>query len=229
MLLTKAAVAQVREYRLGHIPAKGQDPSTIKKPGISSLALAATPTAFHVTVLPQSPFLVLPEVSSERREYAPIAWLEPPIVPSNKLRIMENVKPEVFALLTSAMHMGWMRTVGGRLESRYQYSIGIVYNTFPTPPTRNLISLAPHAQAILDARAKHPGATLADIYDPDVMPADLRRAHQANDRAVDKLYRKGGFISERERVEHLFMLYEKMVDGMLAKQKAPRRTRKATP
>ena len=216
---TKAVVANVREYRLGNIPAKGKDKSTIKQPGMSSLSLAETPTAFHVTVLPKSSFLVLPEVSSERREYAPIGWLEPPTVPSNLVRIVANATRPEFSILTSAMHMAWLRTFGGRLESRYRYSIGLVYNTFPMPTATDLNMLEPYAQAILEARAKFPDATLAELYDPDIMPTALRRAHVANDKAVDKLYRKSGFASERERVEHLFMLYEKMTAGMLAAEK----------
>ena len=126
-----------------------------------------------------------------------------------------------FALLTSAMHMAWMRHVGGRLKSDYRYSIGLVYNTFPTPPgSSDLSKLEPLAQAVLDARSTHPGATLADLYDPDLMPPNLRRAHQALDRAVDRLYRAKGFASERERVEHLFMLYEKMRAPLEAVMKA---------
>ena len=93
----------------------------------------------------------------------------------------------------------------------------MVYNAFPMPPTSDLSKLAPHAQAILDARANYPDASLADLYDPDIMPADLRRAHQANDKAVDRLYRKAAFTSERDRVEHLFWLYEKMTNPLLAK------------
>ena len=96
--------------------------------------LADTPTLYHVNVLPTAPFLVLPEVSSERREYVPIGWLEPPVVPSNKLRLLPDATVGDFALLTSAMHMAWMRAVTGRLESRYMYSVGVVYNTFPLPP-----------------------------------------------------------------------------------------------
>lgn len=225
---TKAVIAQVREYRLGNIPAKGKDESTMKTPGMSSLSLAETPTAFHVTVLPKTPFLVLPEVSSERREYAPIGWLEPPTVPSNLVRIVANPTRPEFSILTSAMHMAWLRTFGGRLKSDYRYSIGLVYNTFPMPTAKDLNKLEPHAQAILDARTKFPDATLAELYDPDIMPTELRRAHLANDKAVDKLYRKSGFASERERVEHLFMLYEKMTAGILVAEKKPKR-RKAKP
>lgn len=191
----------------------------------STLKIADTPTAFNVTVLPETPFLVLPKVSSERREYAPIGWLEPPTVPSDLVFVLPGATPGLFAVLTSAMHMAWLRSIGGRLESRYRYSIGLVYNTFPMPPAKDLSALAPHAQAILDARARHPGATLADLYDPDLMPADLRRAHRDNDRAVDRLYRRAAFASESDRVAHLLGMYEQQVAGMLAAQK-PKRARK---
>ena len=175
----------------------------------STLKLAETPTLWQVNVIPTAPFLVIPEVSSERREYAPIGWLEPPVIPSNLVRVLENATLTDFALLTSAMHMAWLRQIGGRLKSDYRYSIGLVYNTFPTPPNgAKLSKVESLAQAVLDARAAHPDATLADLYDPDLMPPNLRRAHRALDRAVDRLYRRSGFASERERVEHLFMLYE---------------------
>ena len=215
-------IASVRGYRL-----TSKSGPTVK--------LAETPTLYHVNVLPTDPFLVIPEVSSERREYVPIGWLEPPTIPSNLVRALEGATLVDFALLTSAMHMAWLRHVGGRLESRYRYSIGLVYNTFPTLPgfgngSVDLSKLEPLAQAVLDARAAHPDATLAELYDPDLMPPNLRRAHQALDCAVDRLYRKSGFASERERVEHLFMLYEKMRSpleaGMLAK---PRRRKGRAP
>ena len=170
-------------------------------------SLADQPTNYHVTVVPTSDFLVIPEVSSERREYVPIGYLKPPAIPSNKLLVVQNASLPLFALLISSMHMAWMRAVTGRLKSDYQYSVGIVYNTFPTPPEdADRSGLEPLAQAVLDARAAHPDATLADLYDPDLMPPNLRRAH----RALDRLYRRTRFASERERVEHLFMLYEKM-------------------
>ena len=108
------------------------------------------------------------------------------------------------------MHMAWMRYIGGRLKSDYQYSVGVTYNTFPMPPeAADLSKLESLAQTVLDARAAYPDSTLANLYDPDLMPPKLRKAHQALDRAVDRLYRRRGFGSERERVEHLFMLYEK--------------------
>ncbi len=190
--------------------------------------LAETPTLYHVNVLPTTPFLVVPKVSSERREYVPIGWLEPPTIPSDLVFVLQNATVADFALLTSAMHMAWLRHVGGRLKSDYRYSIGLVYNTFPTPPEKlNLSKLEPLAQAVLDARAAHPNAPLADLYDPDLIPPNLRRAHQALDRAVDRLYRRTGFASERERVEHLFMLYEKMRAPLEAVMKAKPKRRQA--
>ena len=188
-------------------------------------ALAATPTIYHVNVIPDAPFLVVPKVSSERREYVPIGWMEPPTIPSDLVFVLKDANKPLFALLTSAIHMSWLRHIGGRLESRYRYSIGLVYNTFPMPPVSpaELVTLEPLAQAVLDARAAHPTASLADLYDPDLMPGNLRKAHQALDRAVDKLYRRKPFASERERVEHLFGLYEKMIAPLAATAKKPKR------
>ena len=169
------------------------------------------PSHYGVTVIPEEAFLIIPQVSSERRDYVPLAWMEPPVIPSEKLRVLLGATKPIFSLLTSTMHMAWMRAVTGRMKSDYMYSVGVVYNTFPLPPKdADLSKLEPLAQAVLDARTTHPDATLADLYDPDLMPPDLRKAHQALDRAVDRLYRRSGFSSERERVEHLFMLYEKM-------------------
>ena len=209
----KGRIATVRAYRQA-----SQSKPTQK--------LAETPTLYHVNVLPAAPYLVVPEVSSERREYVPIGWLEPPTIPSNLVRVIENATLSDFALLTSAMHMAWLRHIGGRLKSDYRYSIGLVYNTFPLPPENaKLKKLEPLAQAVLDARAAHPDATLADLYDPDLMPPNLRKAHTTLDRAVDRLYRPGGFASERERVEHLFGLYEKMTAPLEARMKEKSRRR----
>ena len=189
--------------------------------------LADYPTSYGVTVVPETSFLIIPQTSSERRDYVPIGWLEPPVIPSEKLRLLLDATLVDFALLTSAMHMAWMRAVTGRMKSDYMYSVGVVYNTFPTPPgDADLSKLEPLAQAVLDARAAHPDSTLADLYDPDLMPPDLRRAHQALDRAVDALYRRGGFASERERVEHLFALYEKMRAPLEAGVKRKQRRRR---
>ncbi len=206
-------IAAVRVYRL----------ASKSKP---TQALAAMPTLYHVNVIPMGSFLVVPQVSSERRDYIPIGWLEPPVIPSDKLRLLPNATLWHFALLTSAMHMAWMRTVTGRMKSDYMYSVGVVYNTFPLPPVpaEQLQRLALYADDVLAARAAHPTATLADLYDPDLMPVNLRKAHQALDRAVDRLYRRSPFPSDRERVEHLLVLYEKMIAPLSApKQKRRRR------
>ncbi len=126
--------------------------------------LAATPTLYHVNVVPTAPFLVIPEVSSERWGHAPIGWLEPPVIPSNKLRLLANATLNDFALLTAAMHMAWTRHIGGLLKSDCQYSVGINYNAFPVPPTASDLSrLEPLAQAVLDARATHSGATASEF------------------------------------------------------------------
>ena len=126
------------------------------------------------------------------------------------------------------MHMAWLRHIGGRLKSDYRYSIGLVYNTFPwpdpTPAQRTKIEAL--AQAVLDARAlpKNATSSLADLYDPDTMPAELRKAHRDLDLAVDRLYRAKPFTSDRERVEHLFPLYEALVQPTSAAAKANKRT-----
>ena len=208
-------VAAVRDYRKASRSKPTQE-------------LAETPKLYHVNVLPNKSFLVIPEVSSERRYYIPIGWLEPPVVPSSLVRVLENATLADFALLTSAMHMAWLRYVGGRLESRYRYSIGLVYNTFPVPPKGSKLSkLEPFAKEVLDARDEHPEATLAELYDPDLMPTNLKRAHRELDRAVDRLYKRGGFSSERERIEHLFLLYEKMLEPLrMSTKKKPKRRRR---
>jgi hypothetical protein len=199
--------------------------------------LASMPTRFHVNITPQAPFLCIPEVSSERRSYVPIGWLEPPTIPSNKLLIVQDADLCDFGMITSAMHMAWLRHIGGRLKSDYRYSIGIVYNTFPWPSATDAAKakIRALAQDVLDARAAHPQATLADLYDPDVMPPNLRKAHKALDAAVDKLYRpqssSGPFASDRERVEHLFKLYEELTTDLVSKAQAkpakPKRKAKA--
>ena len=183
-------------------------------------ALAETPTQYHVNVVPSSPFLAVPETSSERREYVPIAWMQPPAVPSNSIRITSHATKPLLAILSSAMHMSWLRHIGGRLKSDYRYSIGLVYNTFPLPVggLSSLSRLAPLADAVLAARAAHSDEALGDLYDPVLMPVNLRRAHQRLDRIVDRLYRRSGFGSDRERAEYLLALYEEKVLPLRAKK-----------
>jgi hypothetical protein len=180
----------------------------------STRKLAKTPTEFHITNIPEDPFLVVPEVSSEAREYIPIGYLKPPIMPSNKLRVVKSATLFDFAILTSKMHMAWVREVAGRLESRYQYSVTIVYNNFPWPsPSESQKQIVEEcAQGVLDARAAHPASNLADLYDPVVMPKDLRKAHEELDKAVDACYGRKSYNTERERVEMLFKMYRELAE-----------------
>ena len=122
--------------------------------------------------------------------------------------------------------MAWMREITGRMKSDYMYSIGVVYNTFPWPEASDTqrAKIEELAQAVLDARDAYPDSSLADLYDPDTMPPDLRRAHKTLDKAVDRLYRKKPFDSDRERVEHLFGLYEKLVNPMSDADRQNKRT-----
>ena len=219
----------VRDFRLGKLRAKTQDPgSDIKVRGKTATDLAGTPSAFHITLIPQRPFLLLPRVTSERREWAAIGWVEPPAIPSDSTTALIDATLYDFAILTSAMHMAWLRQIGGRLKSDYRYSIGLVYNTFPWPEASaaQRAKVEGLAQGVLDARAlpKNATSSLADLYDPDFMPVELRRAHQALDAAVDKLYAPRGFADDRARVEHLFRRYEALVMPTAAAPAANRRT-----
>jgi hypothetical protein len=190
--------------------------------------LAETPTLYHINVIPDKPFMVIPEVSSEHREYIPIVWLTPPTIPSNKLRLLSGATPFQFGILTSRMHMAWVKYVGGRLESRYQYSVGICYNPFPWPTANQKTEkrIAMLAQSVLRARKDHKTATLADLYDSSSMPVGLRKAHQALDTAVDKLYRKELFASDRERVEFLLARYEKDRAPLVVAAQPPKKRRR---
>ena len=173
--------------------------------------LADTPTRFHVENMPASTYLLIPEVSSERRDYIPIGFMHPDTLCSNLVKIVPDATPYHFGVLTSTLHMAWVRSVCGRLKSDYRYSAGIVYNNFPWPDapdvkTRQTIETA--AQAVLDARAAFSGATLADLYDPLSMPPALLKAHQKLDTAVEKAYGKTSFKSDAERVAFLFARYQ---------------------
>lgn len=193
---------------------------------------ATTPYAFGEIRQPKTDYLAIPEVSSETRKYLPIGFLSADVVASNLLYTVANATNYTFGVLVSAMHMAWMRTVAGRLKSDYRYSAGLVYNTFPwpTPDTKQRGAIEKAAQAVLDARAPRlaAGASLADLYDPLTMPADLLRAHQQLDHAVDRAYRTAAFLTERERVEYLFGLYEKLVAPLAAAEK-PAKSRRAAP
>jgi len=179
----------------------------------STLKLADRPTRFQTENFPQNDYIVIPEVSSEKRRYIPMGLMTPDIICSNKLRIMPNVSRYHFGILQSNVHMCWMRAVAGRLETRYDYSINIVYNNFPwpTPTEEQRAKIEKTAQAILDARASYSDATLANMYDKMFLFSRLLTAHQENDRAVMQAY---GFnvktMTESTCVAELFKMYQEI-------------------
>lgn len=180
--------------------------------------LAATPTRFHVENMPSGNYLVVPKVSSERRLFIPMGFESPVTLCSDLVHIVRDATLYHFGVLSSTMHMAWMRTVAGRLESRYRYSAGIVYNNFPWPsnPTekqRSAIEAA--AQAVLDARTQFPESSLADLYDPLAMPPVLLKAHQVLDRAVDAAYSRQAFKTEAQRVAFLFERYSELIGSQV--------------
>ena len=193
-------VKKVREFRL-----KSTKAATRQK--------ADTPTLFDEIREPQSNYIALPKVSSENRRYIPMDYLSPDIIPGDKLFCMQGASLFHFGVLTSNVHNAWMRATCGRLEMRYSYSNTIVYNNFPwcEPTAEQKAKIEQTAQAILDARAKYPDSSLADLYDEVTMPPELRKAHQENDRAVMAAYGFSTKMSESECVAELFRMYQKMM------------------
>ncbi len=193
--------------------------------------LAATPTRFHVENIPSDTYLIVPEVSSERRQFIPIGFEQPETFCSNLVKIVPSASAYHLGLLLSTMHNSWVRAVCGRLESRYRYSKDIVYNNFPWPPAptvKQKAAIEEKAQAVLDARDQFPDSTLADLYDPLTMPPALFKAHQALDKAVDAAYGKRSFKSEAERVAFLFNLYQQYTSLLPKQEKPKRKARKKT-
>jgi hypothetical protein len=173
---------------------------------------ADRPTLFFTVAQPDTDYLVLPEVSSERRQYIPIGFVSKEIIASNKCLIVPGANLYLFGVLTSTMHMAWTRYVSGRLELRYQYSASIVYNNFPFPqePTeKTRKSIETGAQSILDIRSKYPNSSLAALYDPLSMPPGLLKAHRKLDKAVEAAYGRT-FDNDSQRVAYLFELYQKL-------------------
>ena len=210
---------------------EGVRQSRLQSKAKSTRDYAQFPTLFRQISQPDTDYLAIPEVSSERRPFIPIAFLPSEVICSNKIQFVPNATSYHFGILSSTMHMAWMRTVCGRLKSDYSYSNTIVYNNFPWPIDANekqqeAISAA--AQGVLDARAQFPDATLADLYDPLSMPPDLVKAHQKLDKAVDAAYVPSGgkrtWATEAERVEFLFEQYQK-VTSLLPPEEPKRRKR----
>ena len=203
-------VKAVREYRLA-----SPSPGTVK--------LADKPTRFHVENMPSGRYIVIPQVSSERRRYIPMGYMDNSVLCSDKVRILPNGNLYEFGILESNVHMAWVRATCCRLKSDYSYTVNDVYNNFiwPAPTEQQKAKIEQTAQAILDARALYPDSSLADLYDELTMPPELRKAHQANDRAVMDAY---GFTkgtaartSESACVAELMKLYQQKISAAQSK------------
>ena len=201
--------------------------SRLKSKKAATRKWATKPTLFTEDRQPETNYLALPEVSSEKRIYIPIDFLGPNVVCSNKIQIVPNTTLFHFGCLTSMMHMSWVRYVTGRLKGDYQYSSSIVYNNFPWPnaSTKDREKIADKAQGVLDARKEFPNSSLADLYDPNTMPLLLLKAHEALDKAVDQSYRKAAFKDEKERMEYLFERYLKLTEPLTKSERKAARSK----
>lgn len=184
--------------------------------------LAAFPSLFGENRQPNSDYVLIPRHSSENRKYIPIGFFSKDIIVSDSCSSIEKASKFHFGLITSEMHMAWVRNICGRLESRFRYSNEMVYNNFPwpeNPTSKQQEAVEKAAQAVLDTRAQFPNSSLADLYDPNTMPPALVKAHQALDKAVDLCYRSQPFPNETKRIEFLFELYDKYTAGLFVKEK----------
>ncbi len=194
----KRIIEKVRNYRLSS-----------KRKG--TIKAADYPSHFGLEVIPESNYMIVPVVSSEKRKYVPMGFMTPDILCSNQVNLIPSATLYHFGVLESNVHMAWMRAVCGRLKSDYRYSKDIVYNNFPWPEATDeqRAEIAQAAQRILDARQLYPDSSLADLYDPTLMPHELLKAHRDNDRLVMRLYGFPTSMTETECVAQLFKLYQK--------------------
>ena len=178
----------------------------------STRVLAETPFRFGECRHKNKKFVIIPRVSSENRNYIPMKFVEEETVVSDSAFAIYDAPEWLFGILTSAMHMAWVRAIGGRLETRYRYSAGLCYNPFPFPKLTlaKKDEIEDAAWEVLGAREAHVGKTLAELYDPEAMPDDLRQAHHQLDLIVDSCYRECPFVDENERLEWLLKLYDNM-------------------
>lgn len=190
--------------------------------------MADQPTVFAEIRQPTFRFVVVPQHTSQLRRYIPFGYFPPDYIVHNSCSAIPDATLYHFGVLSSEMHMAWVRTVCGRIKSDYRYSTNLVYNNYPwprTPTDKQRAAVEAAAQGVLDVRAKYPASTLADLYDPLTMPGPLLKAHQSLDRAVDRCYRKERFESDLQRVEYLFALYEKITAPLLPTAKSKRKRR----
>jgi hypothetical protein len=174
---------------------------------------ANAPHEFDENKFVDAEAIIIPQTGSERRNYLPIAFLNSNIIIANSARIIYNGEPYLFSILSSLMHILWVKAVAGRLKMDMQYSNTLCYNTFPFPviSLENKEILEMHVYEVIGERERHSEKTLAQLYDPDLMPSGLRQAHHALDIAVERCYRSKPFESDEERLAYLFKLYEQMI------------------
>jgi hypothetical protein len=191
---------------------------------VSTQRFASTPGLFCQIAQPNTDYLLVPGVSSEKREFIPIGFMPSTVVTSNLAFVVPNATYFHFGVISSTMHNAWVRFTCGRLESRYRYSKDIVYNNFPWPEPngKEEANIETAAQAVLDARAMHANASLADLYDPLTMPTNLLKAHQALDKAVDAAYGYKGALSDAAHVAFLFERYQQLT-SLLPIDKKPKK------
>lgn len=201
----------------------------VKKFRSESIASSTRDYKFHnlfrQVTQPKSDYLLIPRTTSENRNYIPIGFFSKDYIVSDTCQSIPNANLFHFGIITSLMHMAWVKSVCGRLESRYRYSKDIVYNNYPWPDNPNekqIKAIEEAAQKVLDARQQFPNSSLADLYDPLTMPPALIKAHNELDKAVDLAYRPQPFESEAKRMEFLFELYERYTAGLFAKEKKPK-------
>lgn len=195
----------------------------------STVKLIDFPNRFEEVRYKATNSIIVPIVSSEHRMYIPIGYIDPDTVISNAANAIYDAEPWLFALVTSAMHMAWTRAVCSRMKTDYRYSGTTVYNNFPVPPLSDAVKekLTVAALRILDVREYHCEQTLAELYDPDKMPADLREAHAEIDSLVDSIYSKKPYETDEQRLSDLFAMYERMTAEEAAKAPAKRTRRTA--
>ena len=185
-----------------------------KSKGRDAQKAVNTPYKFKYTKYRELPALIVPATSSENREYIPIGFISQDIVPDNGICVVYNPETILMGILSSRMHMVWVRAVAGRLKTDYRYSAELCYNTFPFPDItdKQKKNIEYYVNNILAEREKHSDKTMAELYDPDKMPQGLREAHHSLDLAIEKCYRQAPFESDEKRLEYLFKLYEIMTN-----------------
>ena len=193
-----APINKVKEWRL--------------ESGVTAQEYAKTPYRFKGINEAKKNLLIIPAVSSDRRKYIPIGFLDADTIVTDLALMILDPEPYVMGIITSKMHMVWVDTLAGRLGTGYRYSSGVCYNTFPFPNLRDKQkqTVTTHVYNVLEEREMHSDRTLAQLYDPDKMPDGLRQAHHDLDIAVERCYRSKPFTSDEERLEYLFKLYEEM-------------------